>query len=90
MGANSLIQLGESERGVEWARKALEQAPKDAAVLYNVACIHELAGQAKEALDYLEDAVEVGFAHREWIENDNDLKPIRDHPRYLVLLDRLA
>ncbi|MGH7533955.1 MAG: hypothetical protein ACREMG_00070 [Gemmatimonadales bacterium] len=30
-----------------------------------------------------------GFGHKEWIENDVDLIPLRDQPRFRALLERL-
>ena len=39
-------------------------APRDAMVLYDVAAVRALAGHRDEGLDYLERAVESGFAYR--------------------------
>ncbi len=41
------------------------------------------------ALDYFEKAVDSGYASREWIENDSDFDPIRDHPRFKKILGKL-
>jgi adenylate cyclase len=49
MGANGLVALGEHEKGLEWARRALALEPDDSMVIYNVACIYSLAGRAPEA-----------------------------------------
>jgi len=89
MGANGLVALGETKRGLEWARQALEMDPDDPMVLYNVACIQSLAGSAEESLDSLEMAVKAGLTQREWIENDSNLDPLRNHPRYLDLMKLL-
>ena len=40
-------------------------------------------------MDCLEKAVANGFAHREWIENDSDLRPLREDDRYRALLSRM-
>jgi hypothetical protein len=42
-----------------------------------------------QALGCLEKAVELGFAHREWLLNDADLKPLQTEPRFRALLDRM-
>lgn len=34
--------------------------------------------------------VDNGFAHREWIENDSSMDPLRSHPRYLEVIALLA
>ena len=60
MGANGLVALGERERGLEWAQRALAIDPDEPMLLYNVACICSLAGDVEEALDCLERAVRAG------------------------------
>jgi hypothetical protein len=58
-------------------------------VLYNVACNYSLLGMKEEALACLEKAVQNGFGHREWIENDSDLALLRSDPRFEALRKRL-
>jgi adenylate cyclase len=55
-----------------------------------VACnfIHE--GLIEEALELLERAAAVGWGSRAWLEHDPDMDPIRDHPRFRALLDRMS
>jgi adenylate cyclase len=89
LGAGAWCQLGDRERALEWARLAMMVDPDDATTLYNVACVYSLLGQFHEALDSLARAIERGYTHREWIENDADLKPLRDHLRFQALLDSL-
>ncbi len=89
MGGNALCQLGEQEKGLRWAARALALDPDDAAVLYNVACLYSQEGELDRALDLLEKAVRNGFGHREWIANDVDFIPLRDQPRFQALLKRL-
>jgi non-specific serine/threonine protein kinase len=89
MGALSWVQLGQVERGLEWARRALDMDPEETSILYNVACVYSLHGDVEDALDCLEKAVQQGFGHKEWIVNDSDLATLRDHPRFKALLARL-
>lgn len=35
----------------------------------------------------MEEAVRLGFEHVESMENDPDLEPVRNHPRFLKLID---
>ena len=88
-GAASLVQLGERERGLEWARRALVIDPTDVDVLYNVACVYSRIGDTENAIDCLEKSVKAGFSHRGWIENDSDFDRLRNHPRYQALLKRM-
>jgi serine/threonine protein kinase/Flp pilus assembly protein TadD len=89
LGANSLIAVGERDRGVEWAARALAMDPEEPSILYNVACVYALQGLTEDAIGCLEKAVKFGFGHREWIVNDSDLESIREHPRYQALIAKL-
>ena len=37
----------------------------------------------------LKVAVDKGFGHREWIDNDPDLKPIRANPKFQAIVDAI-
>ena len=89
-GSGALIYLGERQRALEWARRALAIDSTAPDVLYNVACTYARAGEVEDAMSCLERAVEHGFAHRDWIEHDSDLVAIRSHPRYTALLQRMS
>jgi adenylate cyclase len=83
--------MGDEERGLEWADRAAATDPDDASVHYNLACFYSLvAGKAERALDHLHRALDLGYAQREWIENDADLDSLRDHPRYAQVIARLT
>ncbi|MHC4470234.1 MAG: tetratricopeptide repeat protein [Planctomycetota bacterium] len=86
LGACAHGMLGDGEKALEWAGRALVMGPAEPSVLYNVACLYSLQGKLEEAIDCLEKAVANGFAHKEWIENDTDFAPLRDSPRYMELL----
>jgi adenylate cyclase len=90
MGANGLVALGETARGLEWADRALALDPDDPMLLYNIGCIRSLAGATEEALDCLERAVEAGMRHRGWLEHDSNLDAVRSHPRFQALMQRLG
>jgi serine/threonine protein kinase/Flp pilus assembly protein TadD len=89
LGATGWCSLGDRERALEWARRALAVDPDEPMTLYNVACVYSLLGQIDEALDTLCRAAERGFTHKEWIQNDGDFKPLRGHPRFQALLASL-
>jgi serine/threonine protein kinase/Flp pilus assembly protein TadD len=89
MGANALLVLGEREKALEWARAAIAQEPFEPMVLYNVGCVFSLAGESEKALNLLERAVERGLTQRGWFEHDSNLDPLRSHPRFRALLERL-
>ena len=88
-GAACLCQLGDKERGVEWAARALAMEPEEPQVLYNVACVYALLGESEQALDCLEKSITHGWGQKEWMENDPDLVSLRSHPRFLALTGKL-
>ncbi|MEE8167076.1 MAG: tetratricopeptide repeat protein [Myxococcota bacterium] len=89
MSASALMQLDQRDRALEWGQRAYAIDPSDSAVLYNLACLYALGGLTDEALDCLDRAVENGFGHREWIDNDTDLDSLRNHPRFKALRQKL-
>jgi serine/threonine protein kinase/tetratricopeptide (TPR) repeat protein len=89
LGASALIQLGQREKGLDWARRARAANESDSLVLYNVACVYALANLKDQAIDCLEKAIQNGFGHRQWIEHDSDLDSLRSDPRFEALKKRL-
>ena len=89
LGAGALMQQGQRDKAVEWAGRARKANESDSMVLYNVACVYGLGGMADEALDCLDSAIQNGFGHREWLDNDSDLDSLRAHPRFQALRQKL-
>jgi TolB-like protein/Flp pilus assembly protein TadD len=89
MGANGLVALGERDKGLDWARRARRIDPDDPMLLYNLGCIHSLAGDIEEAVDCLERAAAGGLLQKGWYEHDGDLDPLRGNPRFKALLERM-
>ncbi len=88
-GATQLLQAGNREKCLEWVGRALAITPDEPITLYNAACNYSLAGEAEEAIRYLEKAITSGMAQLDWIAHDSDLDPIRQHPRFQDLLRRV-
>jgi adenylate cyclase len=86
MGANALVCLGHSASGLRWAERALELEPDEPMVLYNVGCVYSLAGEIDRALECIERSVSSRLAYVEWLRQDSNLDPLRDHPRFQALL----
>ena len=89
LSAVGLMRLGQRDQALERTRRALAIDPEDPAVLYNAACVYALAGSSQEALDHLDKAIQNGFGHRDWLENDSDWDSIRGEPRFQALLRKL-
>jgi len=88
MGAISLTNLGESDKAREWNRRALAMEPDDPSVLYNIACAFAKEDQKNEAFGALGKAIDYGFGHWSWIENDPDFNSLRADPRFSEILAR--
>jgi tetratricopeptide (TPR) repeat protein len=89
LGSTALLELGDREKAVEWAMRALSLDPDDPYNLYGVACFYSRFGDVEESIRLFEKALERGFSHREWIEHDSDLDLIRGDPRFQSLLKKL-
>jgi adenylate cyclase len=89
LGANTLLYTGDVERGRAWAARAYAISPENPGVLYNLACFYSMAGDLDRSVELLEKSATVGIVSREWVENDSSLDPVRNHPRFQALLQRL-
>jgi adenylate cyclase len=58
-------------------------------VLYNVACVYAQLGEIDRGIDCLEQSITTGMGQKEWIENDPDLDPLRESPRFSALVESL-
>ena len=85
LGATALIELGETKRGLEWTRRALELDSQDPNVLYNAACAFSISGELGEAIACLEKSLPF-CADRKWLDYDSYLDPLRNLPRFQELL----
>lgn len=89
LASSVYASLGEKELAIKYAERSLAIDPEDPMLLYNVACTYATLGRREEAISCLERAVDKGFGHREWIDNDPDLKSIRESPRYQAIVDAI-
>jgi adenylate cyclase len=87
LGAINLERIGEPVRAMEWANRALKLGQHQPVVLYNLACFHSVAGRAELALDHVEQALDLGFLHKEWYLTDSDLENVRALPRFNQLIE---
>lgn len=83
--AATYANFGDVEKAMDYAERSLAIDPDDAMLLYNVACTYALLGKKDDAISCLEKAVDKGFGHKEWLEHDPDLIPLRDDPRFQTI-----
>jgi hypothetical protein len=79
-------QAGDHDGAVRTIESLLAERPDDPRVLYDLACFESLAGRADDAIEHLRRAIELDAQAREYAQDDEDLDPIRDDPRFGALL----
>jgi len=90
IGSGALFALGEKDRAREWTARALAIDPDDLVAQYNAACNYSLLGDVDGALDLLEQCLpKLGHEKVQWAKYDSDFDPLRDHPRYKKLFERI-
>lgn len=87
----SLAGLGQVDRAREWTKRAMLFDPDNARLHYNLACAMARLRDADSAVDLIApwiDKVSQGWVL--WMQRDNSLDPIREHPRFVALMARGA
>ncbi len=82
--------VGERESAISWMTpEAVQTCRRDFQYSSYVACAYVMLGDADSALDWLENAVDLGFLnHRYLAEIDPVLAPLRGDPRFQALMAR--
>jgi TolB-like protein/Tfp pilus assembly protein PilF len=85
-GSNVLAMLGETERGEEWAERAVIIVPDDHLVHYNVSRTHAILGRHDRALEWLERSLSAMPAFRfrllAWLKADPGFDTLRANARF--------
>jgi tetratricopeptide (TPR) repeat protein len=76
----------EYEKAHEALMRIHQDDPKDATVLYNLACAESRLGRTDDALDHLGRSISDQERFRELARSDSDFDPIRDDPRFSELV----
>jgi adenylate cyclase len=88
LAAATLACMGEPEEAKRWMERALAIDPDDTHIQYNAACMWSQIGESDKALDLLQKwASHVGPENKDWMQQDPDLDPLRDHPRYKMIVE---
>ena len=86
-GVTALISLGEKERAIDWAERAIFLDPDNINLRYNLGCGMIQLGEFDRGLDFVEYAVARSQQQGvNWFVLDNDLDPVRDHARFKAML----
>jgi tetratricopeptide (TPR) repeat protein len=87
--AQVLTRQGRHREGLALDRRLVRLVPEDPTARYNLACSLALLGEVEQALDHLEQAVELGYRDGPFLAADEDLAGLRDEPRFQALLESL-
>jgi tetratricopeptide (TPR) repeat protein len=86
---NNYLKIKKYEQAEKDYLQVLDLEPKNEYALYNLACCYSLWGKTEQALVYLKKSIEAGFEDASHMDQDTDLDPIRDDPRFKAMLDAL-
>ncbi len=75
--------------GLRMDRKLVRLQPGNATAHYNLACSLALSKRKTDALRALGEAVKLGYSDFDWMQQDPDLEPLKEHPLFMQLLDTL-
>jgi adenylate cyclase len=89
-GAGVMALLGRSDQMQQMIDRAIALRPNDYGNVVTLACAAMLDNDSEQALDLLERAVATGQGDRQWLLQDNDLKPLHGNPRFQALVERMA
>ncbi|MDP9423954.1 MAG: TIR domain-containing protein [Pseudomonadota bacterium] len=89
-GAGVMACLGHQDRMQQMIDRALALRPEDYGNVVTLACAAMLGSDAEQALDLLERAAATGQGDREWLMQDNDLKPLHGNPRFEAIIEQMS
>ena len=88
--ARAIYHQGNRREAIELYKRLLESDPPDQyrkTSAYNIACGYALLGEKKEALDWLEKAIKLGWQNFTHMRRDKDLESLRGEERFQKLME---
>jgi len=79
---------GDSAKMLSVSRQGAELLPDDPTWAYNLACSLARTGKMSEALDRLDDAIDLGFRDADVIASDGDFRPVAKDARFAESVKR--
>jgi tetratricopeptide (TPR) repeat protein len=88
--ANAYATLGRVDEAKREADLATALRPDDTMILYNIACVFCLMGNAKDAMNSLRKACDAGYSATAWARQDPDLSLLHGDPEFEALFQTKA
>lgn len=86
---SALVNLGKSERAINWASRAVIFHPDNLRLQYNLASAFAEAADKEKALKLLEGIVmHISEGWLRWLDEDNSFDPIRDDPDFKSMMNK--
>ncbi|HEV2902089.1 MAG TPA: cupin domain-containing protein [Gaiellaceae bacterium] len=88
--AYPLWEDGKHEQAKEILSSVAEKHPEAGIVLYNLACVEAILGEAEPALEHLRRSIELEERFRELARTDEDFGAVRDRTEFRELVEPVA
>jgi tetratricopeptide (TPR) repeat protein len=82
-------QRGKFEDSLKVDKRLSRLEPRNPLVFYNLACSYSLNRELDRAAAALEKALLLGYRDFKWLAKDPDLRPLRKHPIYRTIEDKI-
>ena len=82
-------QRGKFEDSLKVDKRLSRLEPRNPLVFYNLACSYSLNRELDRAAAALEKALLLGYRDFKWLAKDPDLRPLRKHPIYRIIEDKI-
>ncbi len=82
-------QRGLFARSLKVDQQLSRLEPRNPLVFYNLACSYSLNQEFSLAAAALENALTLGYRDFNWLARDPDLRPLRQHPLYRSIQDKI-
>jgi len=82
-------QRGEYTQSLKVDQQLSRLEPANPLVFYNLACSYSLTGELARSAAALEKAIILGYRDFKWLARDPDLRPLRKHPVYRNIEDKI-
>jgi tetratricopeptide (TPR) repeat protein len=82
-------QRGRFEHSLKVDQQLSRLEPRNPLVFYNLACSYSLNREFDRAAASLEKALTLGYTDFKWLAKDPDLRPLRQHPIFRTIEDKI-
>lgn len=83
----ALLNLGRKEEAIDWMDQLIAKEPMDGGHWYDKACLYGRMGDLEGSLSALDTALQRGYREFRHMEDDDDMDPIRNLPRFKELVE---